>query len=92
MTTRKFTQLTVQPDETALFFEEGKLAGQQGRSTMDGALIPFLGDIVDWRAAAGAHRRGQGFFAGACTGGGRHHQRLAQQSVIGPALTRYRNR
>jgi membrane protease subunit (stomatin/prohibitin family) len=58
MTIRKLTQATVQPDETALFFKEGKLAGAlpQGRSTLDGALIPFLGDIVDWASGGNMYR------------------------------------
>jgi membrane protease subunit (stomatin/prohibitin family) len=58
MTIRKLTQITVQPDETALFFKEGKLAGTlpQGRSTLDGALIPFLGDIVDWASGGNMYR------------------------------------
>jgi len=65
MTIRKLTQVTVQPDETALFFKEGKLAGTlpQGRSTMDGALIPFLGDIVDW-ASGGNMYRAELYFVG----------------------------
>jgi membrane protease subunit (stomatin/prohibitin family) len=65
MTIRKFTQITVQPDETALFFKEGKLAGTlpQGRSTLDGALIPFLGDIVDW-ASGGNMYRAELYFIG----------------------------
>jgi membrane protease subunit (stomatin/prohibitin family) len=65
MTIRKFTQVTVQPDETAIFFKEGKVAGTlpQGRSTMDGALIPFLGDIVDW-ASGGNMYRAELYFVG----------------------------
>jgi len=65
MTIRKFTQVTVQPDETALFFKEGKVAGTlpQGRSTLDGALIPFLGDIVDW-ASGGNMYRAELYFVG----------------------------
>src|SRR5258707_14514282 len=65
MRIRKLTQVTVQPDETALFFKEGKLAGTlpQGRSTMDGALIPFLGDIVDW-ASGGNMYRAELYFVG----------------------------
>jgi membrane protease subunit (stomatin/prohibitin family) len=65
MTIRKLTQITVQPDETALFFKEGKLAGTlpQGRSTLDGALIPFLGDIVDW-ASGGNMYRAELYFVG----------------------------
>ncbi len=65
MTIRKLTQVTVEPDETALFFKEGKLAGTlpQGRSTLDGALIPFLGDIVDW-ASGGNMYRAELYFVG----------------------------
>jgi membrane protease subunit (stomatin/prohibitin family) len=58
LTIRKFTQVTVEPDETAIFIKEGKLAGTlpQGRSTLDGALIPFLGDIVDWASGDNMYR------------------------------------
>ncbi len=65
LTIRKFTQVTVQPDETALFIKEGKVAGTlpQGRSTLDGALIPFLGDIVDW-ASGGNMYRAELYFVG----------------------------
>ncbi len=65
LTIRKFTQVTVQPDETAIFFKEGKVAGSlpQGRSTLDGALIPFLGDIVDW-ASGGNMYRAELYFVG----------------------------
>jgi membrane protease subunit (stomatin/prohibitin family) len=65
MTIRKLTQVTVQPDETAIFVKEGKIAGTlpQGRSTLDGALIPFLGDIVDW-ASDGNMYRAELYFIG----------------------------
>ena len=65
MTIRRFTQVTVEPDETAIFVKEGKLAGQlpQGRSTLDGALIPFLGDIVDL-ASGGNMYRAELYFIG----------------------------
>jgi membrane protease subunit (stomatin/prohibitin family) len=58
LTIRKFTQVTVEPDETAIFIKEGKLAGTlpPGRSTLDGALIPFLGDIVDWASGDNMYR------------------------------------
>jgi membrane protease subunit (stomatin/prohibitin family) len=58
LTIRKFTQVTVEPDETALFIKEGKVAGTlpQGRSTLDGALLPFLGDIVDWASGDNMYR------------------------------------
>jgi len=65
MTIRRLTQVTVQPDETAIFIKEGKVAGTlpQGRSTLDGALIPFLGDIVDW-ASGGNMYRAELYFIG----------------------------
>ncbi len=65
MTIRRLTQVTVQPDETAIFVKEGKVAGTlpQGRSTLDGALIPFLGDIVDW-ASGGNMYRAELYFIG----------------------------
>ncbi len=65
LTIRKFTQVTVEPDETAIFFKEGKVAGTlpQGRSTLDGALIPFLGDIVDF-ASGGNMYRAELYFCG----------------------------
>jgi membrane protease subunit (stomatin/prohibitin family) len=58
LTIRKLTQVTVEPDETALFIKEGKVVGTlpQGRSTLDGALIPFLGDIVDWASGSNMYR------------------------------------
>lgn len=64
-TIRKLTQITVQPDETALFIKEGKVVGTvpAGRSTLDGALIPFLGDIVDW-ASDGNMYRAELYFVG----------------------------
>ncbi len=62
---RKLTQVTVEPDETAVFIKEGKVVGTlpQGRSTLDGALIPFLGDIVDW-ASGGNMYRAELYFIG----------------------------
>jgi membrane protease subunit (stomatin/prohibitin family) len=65
LTIRKLTQVTVQPDETALFIKEGKVVGTlpRGRSTLDGALIPFLGDIVDW-ASGGNMYRAELYFVG----------------------------
>ncbi len=64
-TIRRLTQCTVQPDETALFVKEGRIAGTlpQGRSTLDGALIPFLGDIVDF-ASGGNMYRAELYFIG----------------------------
>src|SRR6202789_454646 len=58
LTIRKFTQVTVEPDETALFIKEGKVGGAlpQGRSTLGGALLPFLGDIVDWASGDNMYR------------------------------------
>src|SRR6202789_1475793 len=65
LTIRKFTQVTVEPDETALFIKEGKVAGTlpQGRPPLGGALIPFLGDIVDW-ASGGNMFRAELYFVG----------------------------
>jgi membrane protease subunit (stomatin/prohibitin family) len=42
-------QLTVDADELALFFKNGQFVGQfgPGRHTLDGASIPFLGQLVD---------------------------------------------
>jgi hypothetical protein len=65
LTIRKFTQVTVEPDETAIFFKDGKVAGilPQGRSALDGTLIPFLGDIVDF-ASGGNMYRAELYFVG----------------------------
>jgi membrane protease subunit (stomatin/prohibitin family) len=65
LTIRKFTQVTVEPDETAIFFKDGKVAGTlpPGRSRLDGALIPFLGDIVDF-ASGGNMYRAELYFIG----------------------------
>jgi membrane protease subunit (stomatin/prohibitin family) len=45
----KFAQLTVEPDEVALFVREGRVVGTlaPGRSTLDAANIPFLGGLID---------------------------------------------
>lgn len=42
-------QLTVDSDEVALFFKDGKFVGSlsAGRHTLDGSSIPFLGQLVD---------------------------------------------
>ncbi|GAC1335162.1 MAG: SPFH domain-containing protein [Candidatus Dormibacteria bacterium] len=52
---RKWTQLTVQQDEIAVFFRDGLVQGtlQPGRSTLDSSEIPFLGKLVD--AASGGN-------------------------------------
>src|ERR1700733_15341526 len=65
VTIHRLTQVTVEPDEMALFVKEGKVAGAlpAGRSTLDGALIPFLGDIVDW-ASGGNMYRAELYFIG----------------------------
>ncbi len=65
MTIRRLTQATVQPDEVALFVKEGRVVGTlpQGRSTLDGALIPFLGDLVDF-ASGGNMYRAELYFVG----------------------------
>jgi len=42
-------QLTVDSDEVALFFKDGKFVGSlaAGRHTLDGSSIPFLGQLID---------------------------------------------
>src|SRR6195256_5306524 len=52
---RKFTQLTVQQDEQAVFFRDGQVQGTipPGRATLDSSEIPFLGKLVD--AASGGN-------------------------------------
>jgi membrane protease subunit (stomatin/prohibitin family) len=49
-TVPKKAQLTVEADEVALFFRDGKLVGQlpPGRHTLESSNIPFLGQLVDW--------------------------------------------
>jgi len=46
---RKLAQLTVQQDELAVFFRDGKVQGTipPGRVTLDSSEIPFLGALVD---------------------------------------------
>ncbi|MCK9368477.1 SPFH domain-containing protein [Candidatus Dojkabacteria bacterium] len=52
---RILTQLTVQPDEVAVFFKEGKVVGtlEAGTHTLDGAGIPFISGLID--AATGGN-------------------------------------
>jgi membrane protease subunit (stomatin/prohibitin family) len=52
---RKLTQLTVQQDELAVFFRDGRVQGtiSPGRCTLDSSEIPFLGMLVD--AASGGN-------------------------------------
>src|SRR3979409_1510133 len=52
---RKLTQLTVQQDELAVFFRDGRVQGtiSPGRVTLDSSEIPFLGMLVD--AASGGN-------------------------------------
>ena len=52
---RKWTQLTVQQDELAVFFRDGRIQGtiSAGRCTLDSSEIPFLGMLVD--AASGGN-------------------------------------
>jgi membrane protease subunit (stomatin/prohibitin family) len=54
-TIRKFTQLTVEPDEMVLFVRDGTVRGTvlPGRVTLDNAQLPFLGALID--AATGAN-------------------------------------
>jgi membrane protease subunit (stomatin/prohibitin family) len=53
-TVRKFTQLTVEQDEVAVFFRDGRVQGivQPGRTTLDNALLPFLGALIDYGTGA----------------------------------------
>ncbi|HEQ65452.1 MAG TPA: SPFH domain-containing protein, partial [bacterium] len=46
---RLLTQLTVQPDEIALFVKKGEVVGtlEAGTHTLDGASIPFLSALID---------------------------------------------
>lgn len=46
---RMLTQLTVQQDEVAVFFKDGKVVGTLpvGRHQLDGKAIPFLGELID---------------------------------------------
>jgi membrane protease subunit (stomatin/prohibitin family) len=52
---RMLTQLTVQPDEMALFIKNGVVAGTLGAGVhnLDGADIPFIGNLID--AATGGN-------------------------------------
>jgi membrane protease subunit (stomatin/prohibitin family) len=52
---RKMTQLTVEQDELAVFFRDGRVQGtiSPGRCTLDSSEIPFLGMLVD--AASGGN-------------------------------------
>src|SRR5260370_37530753 len=46
---RNLTSLTVEQDELAVFFRDGKISGviQPGVSKLDSSEIPFLGNLVD---------------------------------------------
>jgi membrane protease subunit (stomatin/prohibitin family) len=46
---RRRSQVTVEQDETAVFFRDGTVRGmlQPGVSTLESSEIPFLGDLVD---------------------------------------------
>jgi len=48
-TVPKFSQLTVDSDEVAIFFKDGKVVGKlpPGRHTLDTSNIPFLSNLVD---------------------------------------------
>src|SRR5207245_3949430 len=52
---RELSQLTVEQDELAVFFRDGRIQGtvQPGRATLDSSEIPFLGKLVD--AASGGN-------------------------------------
>src|SRR5438270_13588572 len=55
MNIRKLTQLTVEQDELAVFFRDGRVQGTipAGRCSLDSSEIPFLGMLVD--AASGGN-------------------------------------
>ena len=46
---RRWSQITVQADEVAVFFRDGQVQGTlpPGRATLDSSEIPFLGKLVD---------------------------------------------
>jgi len=48
-TVPKFSQLTVDSDEVAIFFKDGKVVGKlpPGRHTLDTSNIPFLSNLID---------------------------------------------
>jgi membrane protease subunit (stomatin/prohibitin family) len=52
---RRWSQLTVQQDELAVFFRDGQVVGtvQPGRVTLDSSEVPFLGMLID--AASGGN-------------------------------------
>jgi membrane protease subunit (stomatin/prohibitin family) len=52
---RRWSQLTVEQDELAVFFRDGRVFGtvQPGRVTLDSSEVPFLGMLVD--AASGGN-------------------------------------
>jgi membrane protease subunit (stomatin/prohibitin family) len=60
---RNKTQLTVEQDELAVFFRDGKVRGiiQPGVSTLDSSEIPFLGDLID-TATGGSYFRTELYF------------------------------
>ncbi len=60
---RNRTQLTVEQDELAVFFRDGKVDGviQPGVSTLDSKEIPFLGNLVD-AATAGRYFKTELYF------------------------------
>jgi membrane protease subunit (stomatin/prohibitin family) len=47
---RRYSQLTVEQDELAVFFRDGKVEGTvpPGRVTLDSSEIPFLAGLLDW--------------------------------------------
>jgi membrane protease subunit (stomatin/prohibitin family) len=47
---RRWSQLTVEQDEQAVFFRDGLVVGTvpPGRVTLDASEIPFLGGLLDW--------------------------------------------
>src|SRR2546426_11701486 len=62
---RKLTQLTVEQDELAVFFRDGRVQGtiQPGRVTLDSSEIPFLGILVDAASGGDPFRKKRSFLS-----------------------------
>jgi membrane protease subunit (stomatin/prohibitin family) len=76
-TIRKFARAIVEPDQVAVFMNQGQLVGvlPPGRHTLDASELPFLGMLADWASNSNMFRA-EIFFVGAreypsCRFGGR---------------------
>jgi membrane protease subunit (stomatin/prohibitin family) len=74
---RKFARAIVEPDQVAVFMNQGQLAGvlSPGQHTLDASELPFLGMFADWASNSNMFRA-EIFFVGAreypgCRFGGR---------------------